>query len=361
MLTTAATISPILGFQPPHGIAPSTPLTDAGLAASEPQPMAAFSRFIGGRWKMTMTAGTDTYDTWHWGPGKQSIRSIRVGTLPDGAPWSVVTAYYWHPTLKEVRLLSVGSVWRGVGEGSVRFEADSVETEFTLHQVGGPLDRPRGPRILRERWTFAGPDKYHDDLSEKVRDEYELLTGWDRMRVEAAAPAEPVKVPSLAPASAPSDLMRPFEKVLGQAWVSIAAAGTDTLRPADVLHTRTTFEYVPHADAIYGRVEAIGADGVSSHAIDVYLYHHTGTCGLRVLALGSGGPDGASVYEGDIIPAADGMSLAIRMTEHRSTALQAMEARVDLKKDGETRVQVWSLTGQERKIAMDLRHIRTRE
>ena len=361
LLTTAAAIAPILGCQPPHRSAPIAPPSNAGPAAAAPQPMAAFSRFIGGRWKMTTTAGTDHFDTWSWGPGRQSIRSMRVGTLPNGDPGSVVTVYYWHPTLKQVRLLSVGSVWRGVGEGSAKFEGDSAENEFTLHQVGGPPDRPRGPRDLRERWTFAGPDMYHDVLSERVRRDYVLLAGWDRVRVEAAGPAGGAVVPSAGPESTPSEFMRPLAKVLGNAWASVAAPSTDAPQPADEPRTRTSFEYVPHADAIYGRVEVLGADGASSHAMDVYLYHHTGTRGLRLLALGRGGPDGASVYEGDIVPAADRTSLAIRLTEHRSTAQQAMEARIEFEKDGATRVQVWRLTGQDRKIAMDRRHSRARE
>lgn len=353
LISTGAAIATMLGCQPPHGSTPGTPSTSAGPPALVPQPMAPFSRLIGGRWKMTTTAGRDTFDTWTWGPGKQSIRSMRVGTLTDGDPWATMTVYYWHPTLREVRLLSVGSVMRGVGEGMIRFEGDTAESVFTLNQSGGP-------RNLRDSWTFAGPDKYHDELSEKVRDDYELLAGWDRERVDAAAPAEPATAPFLTAGSTPSEFMRPLEKVLGQAWVSIAAAGTDAPRPADEVRTRTKFEYVPHADAIYGRVEVIGADGVSSHAMDVSLYHNTGTRGLRVLALG-GGRDGASVYEGDIVPAADGMSLAIRLTEHRSTGQQAMEVRVEFEEDGTAWVQVWRVNGHDRTSVMDRRHSRTLE
>jgi hypothetical protein len=279
LLSAASVIAAIFGCQPPHGDDRGTPVAVSAPAAASPQPLAAFARFIGGHWKMTTTAGRDTYDTWAWGPGKQSIRSMRAGTLTEGDPWRVITVYYWHPTFKEVRLHSVGSVWRGVGEGRILFEGDTAETMFTLHQVGAPPDWPRGPRELRERWTFAGTDKYHDDLSEKVRGEYELLTGWDRVRVEAVPPAERMTVPLLAQGSTPSDLMKPLEKALGQVWASIAAPDGDAVRPEGQPRTRSVFEYVPHADAILGRIEAIGTDGTSSHEMDVYLYHHTGTGG----------------------------------------------------------------------------------
>ncbi|MFN0133011.1 MAG: hypothetical protein ACKVW3_10875 [Phycisphaerales bacterium] len=286
---------------------------------------------------------------------------MRTGTLTDGEPWSNMTVYYWHPALKEVRLLSVGSVWRGVGEGRAKFDADSAETELTLHQVGGPRDRPSGQRDLRERWTFAGPDKYHDELSEKVRGDYEMLAAWDRVRVDAAPTAEPVMAPFLAPGGTLSELMRPLEKVLGQAWASIAAAGADAPRPADELRTRTKFEYVPHADAIYGRVEAIGAGGSPSHAMDVYLYHHTGTQTLRCLVLAGQGPNDASVYEGDIVPAGNGGSFTIRLTEHRAAGQQVLEARVEFEQGDTTRVQVWRLHGPHRAMVIDRRHSRGRQ
>lgn len=353
LLCAAAGVAAILGCQPGNEHTPSAAPTHAGSTASSAEPMGAFSRLVGGRWKMTTTAGRDTYDTWTWGPGKRSIRSMRLGTLTDGDPWSNMTVYYWHPAFKEIRLLSVGSVWRGVGEGKTTFEGDSAESVLVLNQTGGP-------RHLRERWTFTGPDSYRDDLSEKVQGDYELLVGWDRFRVDAAAPAEPVRAPLLAPGSTPSELMRPLEKVLGDAWTSIAAASTDGQRPGDERRVRTTFEYVPHADAIYGRVEVIHADETWSHAMDVYLYHHTGTGALRVLAVGSSGGDDASVYEGDIVPAADGVSLAMRLSEHRAAGKRDLEARVEFEKDGTARVRVWRLQGQERAVIVDGRYGRGR-
>jgi hypothetical protein len=361
LLSTAATIAPIFGCMQPNPEAPSSPVAVSAPAATSPEPLAAFARFIGGHWKMTTTAGRNTYDTWVWGPGKQSIRSMRSGTLTEGDPWRVITVYYWHPTFKEVRLHSVGSVWRGVGEGRIRFEGDTAESVFALHQFGVPPDLPRGPRNLREKWNFVAPDTYRDDLFEKVRGEYELLTGWDRVRVEAVPPAERVAAPLLAFARVPSHLMRPLEKVLGQAWSSIAAPGGDVPRTEGQPRTRTTFEYVPHADVIMGRIDTIGADGASSHAMDVYLYHHTGTGTLRVLALGSGIADDGPVYEGDIVPSADRTSLTVTLTEHLSTGPRTLEALVAFEKDGTARVRVWGLSGQERTMLMDLRHSRERE
>jgi hypothetical protein len=138
--------------------------------------MEPFSGFIGGHWKMTTPAGTDTYDTWHWGPARNSIRSMRRGMLPSGEPWGTMTAYYWHPGRKEIRLLDVESVFRGVGEGTITFDGRQAEGAFDLHQTGRT-------RNLGLRWTFDGPDSFHDQLLEKGPRGYEVMVEWDRHRV----------------------------------------------------------------------------------------------------------------------------------------------------------------------------------
>jgi hypothetical protein len=114
-------------------------------------------------------------------------------------------------------------------------------------------------------------------------------------------------------------------------------------------------------DALFGRVEVIGADGTSSPAMDVYLYHHTGTRALRCLVLGGQGPDGATVLEGEIVPAGDGASFTIRLTEHRSSGQQALDARVEFEEGGTARVQVSRTDGQERTMVIDRRHQRARD
>lgn len=349
LVTALATILGCFGVQE---VTLAAPPAQEVTVADLPRPMAPFARLVGGRWKMTTTAGKDTYDTWSWGPGELSIRSMRVGTLSDGEPWRTMSVYYWHPTLKEVRLLSVGSVLRGVGEGKVMFGGDSAESVFTLNQTGGP-------RNLRERWTFAGPDKYHDELSEKIRDRYELLAGWDRRRVSTAEPAERVAVPFVAPGSTPSERIRPLDRALGQAWASIAgAAGSMS---GEEPPTRAMFEYVPHADAILGRVDVVDAGASPRHAMDIYLYRHTGTGALRVLALSGRGLDDATIYEGDIVPEGDNGACTIRLTQHRASGQQAMEARVELDERGTARVQVSTVQGEERTLVSDRRHQRTRD
>lgn len=353
-LCAATGVAIMCGCQPRHESVAIASHANAIPAASSPATMAMFWRLIDGHWKMTTTAGRDTFDTWYRGAGEHSIRSMRLGTLTEGEPWSAVTVYYWHPTLKDVRLLSVGSVWRGVAEGKSTFDGDVALNEYALFQVGGP-------RTLRERWIFAGPDAYRDELSEKVGGDFKLMVAWDRVRVDVAPTAAAVKAPLLAQHNAPSEFLRPLEKLLGDAWASMDAASGSKSQPSGAVRTRATFAYVPLADMIEGRIEMTGAGGAPSHAMDIFLYHHTGKRSLRVLALGSDGPDGAIVYEGDITPAADNMSLAMKLIEHRSTGQHAFEARADFEEGGTMRVQIWKLQGQERTLVMDRRHSRVRE
>ena len=70
-------------------------------------PMASFARMVGGEWRMTAQSGTSMFDTWHWGPGKHSLRVMTDGSGADGKPWRELQAVYWHPGRKQVRLLGL--------------------------------------------------------------------------------------------------------------------------------------------------------------------------------------------------------------------------------------------------------------
>src|SRR3954452_1898339 len=89
-------------------------------------PMANFARMVGGEWKMTSAAGTELaagtglYDTWHWGPGKHSLRVMTDGIGGDGKPWRALRAVYWHPGRKQVRSLELSTFRAGVAEGTIK-------------------------------------------------------------------------------------------------------------------------------------------------------------------------------------------------------------------------------------------------
>lgn len=301
-----------------------------------------FSGLIGGRWKTTALAGTDMFDTWHWGPGKSSIRKMTAGTAASGEPWHAMEVFYWHPGRKEVRTLGVIPAFRGVSEGTFAFDGTRAAGLIDMHQTPGH-------RVLGLRWTFEGADSYHDELLDKVPEGFSLQNEWRRFRVEAATQDERAAVRARAAAAKPSEFIKPIERLLGRTWEGEAAA-----RPAaGTLRTRTTFEYVPDADAIYGRVETLGPDGTPSHAMDLYLYHHTGAGVLRCLALANSNDGDGVVYEGDITPGDNGRSLRIDLRAHGSSSVSTIEARIDFEPPGGVRFRAWSTEGKIRTLIFD--------
>jgi hypothetical protein len=308
--------------------------------------MEPFSGFIGGRWKMTTLAGTDTYDTWHWGPARNSIRSMSHGMLPSGEPWGTMTAYYWHPGRKEMRTLGVGSVFRGMGEGTITFNGRQAEGAFDLHQTSGT-------RKMGLRWKFDGPDTFHDQLLEKGPRGYDVMVEWDRHRVAVASVDEPAVPKTLLLDVRPSSLLRPLAKLLGSAWQTQAQKGAAEPMPASDLPLRTAFEYVPYVDAIYGRVQPLDLDGTPSHAMDLYLYHHTRARVLRCLALANSNDGEGIVYEGDITPGDNGRWLRLDLRAHRSSSVSTIEARIDFEPPGGVRFRAWSTEGKDRTLIFD--------
>ncbi|MFN0136364.1 MAG: hypothetical protein ACKVS9_09650 [Phycisphaerae bacterium] len=316
--------------------------------------MASFSGFIGGHWKMTSLAGTDTYDTWHWGPERNSIRSMRFGTLPDGDPWGTMTAYYWHPSRKEVRMLGVCSVFRGVSEGTITFDGSKAEGTFDHHQLAGT-------RELGLRWKFDGPDTFHDQLLEKGPRGYELMVEWDRHRVAAVSADERAAPKDVMLVERPSKLLSPLAKLLGAVWQTQAKPGAAAPRSVGDLPVRASFEYVPHVDAIFGRVQTLDAGGTPSHAMDLYLYHHTRARALRCLVLAIDDAGEAIVSEVDVTPIDSGRSLRLDVREQRSGGVSALEARIDFEAarvgvgaERALRVRLWKTDGQERSVFVDL-------
>jgi hypothetical protein len=289
-------------------------------------PMASFARFLPGEWRVTFASGTSAFDTWHWGPGKHSIRG---GELE---------VFYWHPGRKQVRMLSlhpdIPGVGRGSGEGTIRFEGETAEGFLDLYQ-------PRGVRKLGIRWEFDGPDKYHDTLLEMTGPEgFKPQNAWDRFRVPKRSEARP-----RAAADAPQlpEHLKVFEPILGGTWETEAdpAAGNAS-------RTRSTFELIP--DYVYGRVVVPSQDGDPTHVLDAYVYQHVRTGVLRCLALS----DRGGVYEGDLTVLGGG-ALQLDLDGYEGNRVVRLVVRVDFEPDGSLHHRVWSLEGAARTQVLDVR------
>ncbi len=298
-------------------------------------PMATFARMIGGEWN-----GTSGLDSWTWGPGKHSIRGGELEVM------------YWHPGRKEVCLLNLHSdipgVGRAAGEGTIKFEGETASGVLDLYQ-------PRGRRKLATRWTFNGPDKYHDVLLEDTGSGFKPLAAWDRFRVPKRSETRPrtgKEAPKLP------ELLKALEPLLSRTWDAKIVWGG---KAGEALHIETTL--VPLADGIYARSYALRGNGTPVHALDAFIYHQPGTERLRCLALfdldDMGETEG--VYEGDLT-VLDGGALQLELKGYEGDRVVPLVMRVDFEKDGTLRQRVWSTNsapaskGGERALKFDTRH-----
>jgi hypothetical protein len=299
-------------------------------------PMAPFARMIPGEWRMTAEGGTSMYDTWRWGPGRHSVRVMTDGFGADGAPWREVQVYYWHPGRKEIRLLGLSPFARGVSEGTIKFQADTAVAAFDIHQT-------RGRRELALHWSFDGPDTYRETLLEKNDADVLIpLVEWRHIRSDPPADALPPAGDEMRLA----ERLKALAPLLAHQWV---ATGDRTSGQASPI--RSTFQWVPYADAIYARTWTPAADGVSKHLLDTYLYHHTGANSLRALALS----DRGGVYEGDLT-VLDGGNLQLDLTGSEADKTVHLVVRLDFDADGSMRQRVWSGSAAEGTPVLDLRH-----
>lgn len=287
-------------------------------------PMASFARMVGGEWRVTFTSGAIAFDTWEWGPGRHSVHS---GDLE---------VFYWHPRRKQICILSlhpdIPGVGRGSGEGTIEFDGDRADG--VLH-----LDQPRGRRELGIRWTFDGPDKYHDALLENTGAGFGVLAEWDRVRV----PMRSESRPSVA-TSKPSEHLKMFEPLVGGTWESKGDSRTE-----HALHARSTFEWLP--DYVHARVLTPNENGELAHALDAYFYSDVATGALRCLALSNRG----GVYEGEGT-VLEGGALQLDLTSSEGDRVIPLVVRFDFEKDGTLRTRAWSAERGERTLALDVRH-----
>ncbi|MBC7773331.1 MAG: hypothetical protein H7210_12610 [Pyrinomonadaceae bacterium] len=319
----------------------STPATTAQVA----DPMASFASMVGGEWKTTAASGRSMFDTWHWGPGKHSMRVVTDGLAASGNPWRALQVMYWHPGRKEVRMLGLNPYNASVAEGSIKFDGKTADGVFDMYQSGVPPVR----RKLNSRWTFDGPDKYQDSLLEAGgAAEYVPLAAWDRVRVAPRAQARP---PAGEEASKVSEHLKVFQPFLGHTWNARGEVKADSRDgPGVAFHIETTFEWIPLASAIYARSFALRGNGEPTHVLDTYFYHHTGTDKLRCLALTNLGESGSGVYEGDVtvpdregVEGSGGAALQLDLKGYVGERALSYIVRIDVEKEGTLHQRVWPL------------------
>ncbi|MBK8230784.1 MAG: hypothetical protein IPK72_09440 [Candidatus Eisenbacteria bacterium] len=284
---------------------------------------------------MTFASGTSMFDRWSWGPGRHSVRVMTDGQAADGRPWRELQTFYWHPERKQIALLGLSPFANGVSEGTIAFEGERAEAILDLYQSGGL-------RRMQLQWSFQDRNRYHEALLERIGSgKYEPLAEWTHIRADTseAGLRAAEKVPP------PSGSLRPLGALLGHRWEGSALhAGADSIR------LESTFEWVPYANGIYERIVTLSADGVATHRLDVYIYHHTGRGVLRALALSAQG----GVYEGDG-SIDDTGALVFDLQGYEGDQRVLYRACLDLEPDGSLRRRVWRLVGGTHVAVFDVR------
>ncbi len=136
-----------------------------------------------------------------------------------------------------------------MSDGTIKFEGETAEAIVDLYQTGVR-------RQLSRRWTFDGPDKYHEALLEKSGPAgYEPLAEWDRIRSKDGYAA---RLPAPVEAMKPSASLQAFEQLLGHTWETKAEAkGNGVIGAAgDARGIQSTFKWIPYAEGIYAHDRA---------------------------------------------------------------------------------------------------------
>lgn len=304
-----------------------------GASAQEPAPappMAGFARLIGGEWRMTRDGQAIQFDTWTWGPGRHSIVNFTHGSGSDDAPWHVLDVYYWHPGREEVRLLGlhpdIPVIGRGVSEGALTFDGDSIEARVDLFQGISPL----APRSMAGRWAFQGRERYRETLFEAPAPgaAFAELAAWDYVHAADLTPERPLDASALEV----STHLFALAPLLGGAWVG------------DSADLETTLTWLPLVEVVHARVTAAGA-----HVLDAWVYHHPTADELRVLALSARG----GVHEGRLTQPERG-ALQLELEGHTGERAAVHLVRLERDDDGAVRTRAWLVSSTGRELVLDL-------
>lgn len=305
-----------------------------------PHPLAPFARMVGGEWRMVVQSGMGMFDTWHWGPGRHSLRVMTHGESAAGEPWRELSVIYWHPARRQICRFGVGPFRQSLWDGTMTFDGHTATGVSDLYQTSDH-------RKMGLRWTFDGPDKYHDVLLEDSGAGLTTLAEWDRVRATTLTSVRPPPADKLPKFP---ERLKALESLHGHAWETTGHA-QGAWGEAALSHFRSTVEWIPYADGIYIRVINPRSDGETAHLLDAYLYHHTGTGELCFLALSRDG----GVYEGDI-RMLNGGAMQLDLTGYEGGKITRYVVRLDDNRNESFRLRLWSTALADRILMLDTHH-----
>lgn len=303
-------------------------------------PLSPFARMVGGEWRMVVQSGAGMFDTWHWGPGRHSLRVMTHGEGAAGEPWRELSVVYWHPSRRQICRFGVGPFRQSLWQGTMTFDGQTATGVSDLYQTSDH-------RTMGLRWTFDGPDKYHDVLLEDSGAGLATLAEWDRIRATTLTPVRPPPADKLPKFP---ERLKALDSIQGHTWQTTGHPQGAWKDAADLLF-QSTIEWIPYADGIYIRVMNPRNDGEAAHVLDAYIYHQTGTSAVRCLVLSRGG----GVYEGDI-RMLNGGAMQLALTGWEGETITPYVVRLDDNRNESFRLRLWSEGHADRILMLDTHH-----
>lgn len=223
---------------------------------------------VGGEWRMKTKDGSQMIETWQWGPGKKSLKVVTHGfnASDNNFPWRDIEIIYWHPMRKEIRMLGISPMWRGVREGVVTAKGGKLSGTIDLYQTVG---------TRRLGWSLEpqGANTFFEALaSENPAGKMERFVDWTFERNKSITPmVYPKKGTKIEPSA---EMMGVRDLV------------TERKHPDG---GSVSFVYVPYADAIYFSSSTPAKDGRKAGSEHGLIYYHTGAKERRYFAISSSG------------------------------------------------------------------------
>lgn len=123
-------------------------------------PLEPFPKLVGGKWRLA-----DTYQTFHWGVGRLSVRSLGFAIV-DGEPKLVSEGiWFWHPELKQIKGYSTAiDMPVNIFDYTTEFQENTMVNKLRAYSSTGSAED------YIETWEFTGPDTYEWTLSAPTPD-----------------------------------------------------------------------------------------------------------------------------------------------------------------------------------------------
>ena len=130
-------------------------------------PMASFSRLVGGRWVLG-----DTYHTFEWGVGQKTILARSYALNEGGEELTAEDRWFWHPAEETIKgfTIALGMPFELL-ESNTRFEENRMVSELMAVDAGGNVS------AYVETMKFVDDDRYEWNLYRETSEGRQGLMG----------------------------------------------------------------------------------------------------------------------------------------------------------------------------------------